>query len=79
MSAVALLSKKPKPTDADIDDAMSATFAAAARISAFAKPFTAPHPCRSARPSPPPDPFELFRPQKNSEVLHGDSFRCKPS
>jgi len=34
MSAVALLSKKPNPTDSDIDDAMSATSAAAAPTNA---------------------------------------------
>jgi isoquinoline 1-oxidoreductase subunit alpha len=37
MSAAAFLASNPHPTDADIDNAMSATSAAAARSSAFAK------------------------------------------
>jgi len=48
-SAVALLSKKPNPTDTDIDDAMSATSAAAAPTRASAKPSIAPHPCKTGK------------------------------
>jgi aerobic-type carbon monoxide dehydrogenase small subunit (CoxS/CutS family) len=52
----------------------------AARTSASEKPFTAPRPCQPVSPSPPPDYFETVQAANFfSEVLHGDSSRCKPS
>jgi len=50
MSAVALLSKKPKPTDADIDYAMSGNICRCGTYQAHPQgPFTAPRPCQPAR------------------------------
>ena len=50
MSAAALLRRIPRPTDADIDLAMSATCAAAPPTSASAKRFIAPRATRSPPP-----------------------------
>jgi len=55
MSAVALLSKKPNPTDTDIDDAMSGNICRLRHLPAHSQgPSIALRPCR-ARPSPPLD------------------------